>query len=218
MAGGLELRVDARQIAAIGKRFQDAKAKMPGALAAAVQHIGPYALGAMKAELPGQTGLKSKTVDKALKGASRGATYVIKSHGGDIRLKYFGARETAGGVSAAPWNDRKVYAATFIKSGWWPNRREPIAKGQVLRRKGESKYPMEVVKSGLYIAEEMVKDGCAAAFYNTVGALMPGALESVLFGALSGGGAKAQADARSAAAREVNTRLSHVGLNDPIPF
>jgi hypothetical protein len=111
----------------------------------------------MKAVLPGQTGLKAKTINKALKGRSSGATYVIQSHGGNIRLKYFGARETGAGVTAAPWNSRRLYPATFIKSGWWPNRVKPIAAGQVLRRKTAAKYPLEVVRSGLFIAEEMVK-------------------------------------------------------------
>jgi hypothetical protein len=52
-------------------------------------------------------------------------------------------------VSAAPWGQRKVYPATFIMSGWWPNRVAPIANGQVLRRKGKARLPTETVKSGL---------------------------------------------------------------------
>jgi hypothetical protein len=218
MAEGISINIDARQIEALGKNFLLAKERMPGALAGAVRVVGPYALSAMKAELPGQTGLTSKIVDRALKGAPIGARFIIQSKGGNIRLKYFGARETAQGVSAAPWNERQVYAGTFINSGWWPNRVAPIARGQVLRRKGQSKYPMEVVKSGLYIADEMVKDGCAAAFYNTVGAMLPGALFVSISNALSGGGVSTEAEMRLSAARAVNARLSHVTLNDTIPF
>src|SRR6201988_770431 len=138
MSGGFEIKVDPRAIAALAKHFDTAKEKMPAALAEAVNTIGPEATKAMKAALPGQTGLKPKTINKALRGKGSGAVYVIRSHGGNIRLKYFGARETGKGVTAAPWNSRRLYPATFIKSGWWPKRVAPIAGGQVLRRKGQS--------------------------------------------------------------------------------
>jgi hypothetical protein len=214
--GGLQVNIDARQIGAIGDRFAKAKAKMPAALAHAVSSVGPIAMGAMKRELPAQTGLQRKTIDKALKGTTRGATYVIRSKGGNIRLKYFRAHETADGVSAAPWNDRQVFPGTFIMAGWWPNRTKPVARGQVLRRKGKSKYPTELVRSGLYIAEEMVTGPSAAAFYNTVAIMLPSIVEGVITGAIIGKGAeKARQDA---AAAEVLSRYSHVSLNDPLPF
>jgi hypothetical protein len=184
MAGGFEIHVDAHQIAALGKHFAQAKEKMPAALASAVQTVGPVALTAMKGALPGQTGLKSKTINRSLKGMRGGLTYTIKSHGGDIRLKFFGARETGKGVTAAPWNSRKLYPATFIKSGWWPNRRAPIAGGQVLMRVGESKYPMKVVRSGLFIPDEMVKGASASAFYGTIDARFAPAIEAVILSAL----------------------------------
>lgn len=184
MAGGLEIKVDASKIAALGAHFQQAKASMQAALSAAVASIGPAATDAMKRVLPGQTGLKSKTINKALKGKGSGLVYVIRSHGGDIRLKYFGARETSKGVTAAPWNSRKLYPATFIKSGWWPNRVAPIAHGQVLRRVGQSKFPIAVVRSGLFIPEEMIKGASAAAFYGTIDARFAPAVEAVLLKAL----------------------------------
>lgn len=232
MSGGIALKIDISGLTQLANQLAAAKANMPGALATAVSTIGPYVLNAMKMEMPGQTGLSEKTISKAVKGRSSGSAYVIKSHGGDIRLKYFGARETAKGVSAAPWNSRRVYPATFIKSGWWPKRVAPIANGQVLRRVGKSKLPVTVVKSGLFIAEEMVKDATAAAFYNTVGALLPGVLEGVVFGTLGGRGlmvgggsskstgiaANIERASQNAAAKAINSRLSHVSLNDKMPF
>ncbi|WP_316172118.1 MULTISPECIES: hypothetical protein [unclassified Bradyrhizobium] len=215
-AGGIKIDIDARQIGAVGDKFARAKARMPAAISHAVSTVGPVAMGAMKRELPAQTGLQRKTIDKALKGAVRGPTYVIKSKGGNIRLKYFRARETAQGVSAAPWNARQVFPETFIMAGWWPNRTKPIARGQVLRRKGKAKYPMEVVKSGLFIAEEMVTGPSAAAFYSTVAVLLPSIIEGVITGAIIGGGADKAA--QDAAAADVLKRYSHVSLNDPLPF
>lgn len=214
--GGMQIDIDAKQIGLIGDRFAKAKERLPAAISYAVGSVGPVAMGAMKRELPAQTGLQRKTISKALKGAVRGSTYVIKSSGGNIRLKYFRAFETAQGVSAAPWNDREVFPETFIKAGWWPNRTTPIAGGQVLRRKGKSKYPMTVVKSGLWIANEMVIGPSAAAFYNTVSMLLPAMIEGVLIGTIEGGFAEKAAN--NAAAADLLKRYEHVSLNDPIPF
>jgi hypothetical protein len=132
------LKVDVAQVAAAGKHFAEAKAKMPSALAHAVATIGPQATSAMKKVLPGQTGLKSKTINKALKGRSSGLTYVIRFHGGDIRLKYFGARETAKGVTAAPRNNRRLYQQQYhrkrsTKLGPGPAIHRPKA-GEVVQR------------------------------------------------------------------------------------
>lgn len=184
MATGLEIRVDASKIAALASHFHQAKAHMPAALATAVSTVGPQATSAMKRVLPGQTGLKAKTINKALKGRSSGAVYVIRSHGGNIRLKFFNPRETAKGVTAAPWSSRRLYPATFIRAGWWPNRKQPIAGGQVLQRVGRSKYPIKVVRSGLFIPEEMVKGASASAFYSTVDAQLAPIVEAVVLKAL----------------------------------
>lgn len=180
----MDLHIDVRGLTAFAGRLQAAKGKMPETLAKAVQEVGPIATGHMKRVLPAQTGLKFKTINKALRGKSRGATYEIHSKGGDIRLKYFGARETAKGVTAAPWNSRRLYPATFIKSGWWPKRGKPVAKGQVMQRVGASKYPIKQVRSGLFIPTEMVTGNSAVVFYGTVDAHLAPAMEKALFSAL----------------------------------
>lgn len=214
MAGGIALKVDISGLTKFANQLQGAKAKMPAALAYIANTTGPMAIAAMKDALPGQTGLKSKTIDSALRGVGGGAKYTIRSKGGDIRLKYFGAHETAKGVSAAPWNSRRVYPATFIKSGWWPNRVKPIANGQVLRRVGKSKLPVTVVRSGLYIAEEMVKGASAAAFYRTVDAFVPALAEGIILGIIGGGSPMDT----GGGLRDVGKRYSHVKLNDKMPF
>ncbi len=165
---GFKINYDLSGLQHIADILDDAGKKAPVVLKAAIKHTGDKAVTAMRTALVGQTGLKRKTLVKAIKGASSADGYVIKSHGGNIRLKFFGARETSKGVSAAPWNKRQIYAGTFIRSGWWPNRRAPIAGGQVLKRAGKAKYPIHGVKSGLFIAEEMVKGQSEAAFYQTL--------------------------------------------------
>lgn len=184
VSGGLEIKIDVTKLAAFAAHLHDAKSKLPKALAQAVMKIGPEATSQMKRVLPAQTGLKFKTINKALKGRGAGSVYTISSEGGDIRLKFFGARETAKGVTAAPWNSRRLYPATFIRSGWWPKRGKPVAGGQVMQRMGQSKYPIKGVRSGLFIPEEMVKGNSAVVFYGTVDAKLAPAVEAVLFAAL----------------------------------
>jgi hypothetical protein len=181
---GIGISVDVRSLAAFAGHLHAAKAKMPAALTTAVNTVGPIATSQMKRVLPAQTGLKFKTINKALRGKSGGQTYTIASKGGDIRLKFFGARETSKGVTAAPWNSRRLYPATFIKSGWWPKRGKPVAHGQVMRRTGAGKFPIEQVRSGLFIPEEMIKGNSAAVFYGTIDAQLAPAIEAVLFSAL----------------------------------
>ena len=95
------------------------------------------------------------------------STYTISSAGGDVSLKYFGARETRAGVSAAPWGHRQVFAGTFMKGGRFPEPRHGSAKlhGQVMHaRLARSRLPLEKEKSGLYIPQEMVTGATADAF------------------------------------------------------
>lgn len=185
MAGGIELKVDiGPQLKAFANRLEQANKTMPAKLAKMVHEVGPIATSQMKRVLPKQTGLKFKTINRALKGKSQGMRYVIASKGGDVRLKFFNARETARGVTAAPWNSRRLYPATFIKSGWWPKRGKPIGGGHVFQRTSAKKLPIQQVRSGLFIPNEMVTGNSAVVFYGTVDHHIGPALERVLFDAL----------------------------------
>ena len=176
MSGGLSVTLDAASIHRLGNLIGQAGAKAPAALARAINHTGNKARTKMVRALTAQTGLKRRTLVKALRTspASAGAlTYTIRSSGGNVSLKYFGPRETAAGVSAAPWNARSVYAHSFMKAGWWPHR---VVKGNwnghVFERAGSSTNTgmdrFVKVKSGLYIPEEMVRGASAAAFDSAV--------------------------------------------------
>lgn len=182
----MQINYDLSSIRHIGEVFRKAGKLAPNVLRLAVKHTGGKAVSAMRSALVGQTGLKRGTLVRAIKGASSGAGYVIKSHGGDIRLKFFGARETRKGVSAAPWNKRKVYAGTFIKGGRFPNRKGLPFGGQVMRRVGRKRLPIKGQKSGLYIPEEMVKGQSEAAFYRTLETDLAPRLEHELSRILSG--------------------------------
>ena len=81
-----------------------------------------------------------------------------------MALKYFGARETRRGVSAAPFGSRQVFSGTFIKPGRFPNRITMKKGGQVFERAGMSRFPIDKQKSGVVIPNEMVKGLTADAF------------------------------------------------------
>ena len=168
MPEGFQINYDLSGLRVISDKLREAGKKSPLILKAAVKHTGDQATSAMRSALVGQTGLKRGTLVRAVKGKSVGTGYVIKSHGGNIRLKFFGARETKQGVSAAPWNKRQIYAGTFIKGGRFPNRKALNMGGQVLKRSGSKRIPIHGVKSGLFIAEEMVKGSSEVAFYSTL--------------------------------------------------
>ena len=188
MSGGLFVTLDATSIARLGNRIGAAGKNAPLALARAINHTGDKAKTQMTRALVLQTGLKRRTIVKALrvsKAGSGGLTYTIRSSGGNVGLKHFGARETRAGVSAAPWSRRSVYDHTFMKAGWWPRR---VTKGnwngQVFERAGtRTNSGMDrfvKVKSGLFIPKEMVEGASAAAFSSAVASDLPGRLEHEL--------------------------------------
>jgi hypothetical protein len=150
----------------------------------AINHTGDKCRTGMSRELTLQTGLPRRTIVRALKrlraGSVAGLAYVIRSAGGNVALKYFGARETQRGVSAAPWGDRRIYGGTFTKGGRFPNR-VPLNKGgQVFMRTGSARLPIAVQRSGLFIPAEMVSGKTEAEFYAVVERDLPGRLDHEL--------------------------------------
>lgn len=168
----MDLKIDVSGLLHAEKRFEAAAKAAPLAKARAINHTGDKARTAMRVALVDQTGLKRRTTNKALRSTRAsikgGGSYVIRAAGGNIRLQFFKARETRQGVSAAPWNKRTIVARSFMKGGRFPNRVPLNLKGAVLIRAGKGRYPVRTVKSGLFIAEEMVTGKSADAFFNTV--------------------------------------------------
>lgn len=114
----------------------------------------------------GQTGLKGGTIDKAqqeIDASASSLAYTISSRGGNVRMKFFGAKETGGGVTAHPWNRSTFTAGAFIKAGWGARVDLPWG-GEVKQREGSSRLPVHTVRSGLFIPTEMVQGQTASAF------------------------------------------------------
>ncbi len=151
--------------------------KMGQAANRAVNRAGDMARTQVRQKLTRQTGLKRPTIVKAVK-VSRTSpqtlVYGMSAHGGDVSLKYFGARETKAGVSAAPFGKRTVFASTFMRAGWWPKRVvKPSWNGKVFARAGAARFPGEKQKSGVIIPNEMVQGETRDAFRSTVARVLP---------------------------------------------
>jgi hypothetical protein len=85
MPEGLQINYDLSGLRVISDKLREAGKKSPLILKAAVKHTGDKATSAMRSALVGQTGLKRRTLVRAVKGKSVGTDYVIKSHGGNSR-------------------------------------------------------------------------------------------------------------------------------------
>lgn len=164
----LELHIDASGLARLGRMIALAGKEAPAAIARAVNQTGRQTRTVMIRTLTKQTGLKRGTIVRALKPTtawpSRQMSYVIRAAGGDVSLKYFGARETAQGVSAAPWGKRRTYVGAFTMGGRRPNRVKLNMGGHVFMRVGGKRVPIEKLHSGLFIPKEMIEGATEEAF------------------------------------------------------
>ena len=152
-------------------------------LAGALNAAGADLRHATVAAETAQTGLPETTLEKAQKAteaSSASLAFTIRSEGGNVRLKYFGAEETVGGVTAHPFGQQRMFAHAFIKGGRFPNR-VAIRKlnGQVFERTGVGRK-IRAVRSGVVIPAEMVKGRTAAAFTGGVETIVATAIVSKL--------------------------------------
>jgi len=175
--------VDTSSVRDIEKRLEKMGKNTRPALARAIQRVGDMPRTQMVRALTKQTGLKRGVIVSALKkkGGRGSLFYMIKSRGGDIALKHFGARETRKGVSAAPFGKRQVFPSAFIKGGRFPQRVPLKLGGQVWRRVGAARKPLELQKSGVIIPKEMVSGASKVAFERTVKTEFPKRIQHELF-------------------------------------
>lgn len=151
--------------------------KAPLAMQRAIAHTGDRARTQVVRALTKQTGLPREVIVRAVRvtrPSFANLAYVMTAAGGNIKLKHFKARETRRGVSAAPFGKRMVFDGTFMKAGWvWGNRIvKPNWNGHVFRRTGGvTKNKMdefEVVRSGVYIPNELVRGATEQAWRSIV--------------------------------------------------
>lgn len=156
----------------------------------AVNHTGDKARTQVIRTLAKQTGLGYGVIKNAVRtGKAWGAgidaetftpgrgslVYVMSSRGGDISLKFFKARETLKGVTAAPFGKRKLFPRTFMKGGRFPNRKEAKhPNGHVYAPLGKSwRGRVQFQNSGVVIPEQMLQGATAEVFAKTVSEQLP---------------------------------------------
>lgn len=156
-------------------------------LAAAINVAGKAAHQAIIGPLKAQTGLRGSTIPRAIHdlpaGGVNSLSYSLVTRGGDISLKYFGAREGGAGVTAHPRGQATFERGAFIKSGPKGNRRaSPKLDGQVYRNVAGGRWRGKIskVKSGVYIPQEMVRGAVVKAFEGVVGAQLDPAVGRVM--------------------------------------
>lgn len=184
MADLFRVDIDTKALDGLAKGFAAAGKGAPAAMAAALNSSGRKIATQMRRALVAQTGLKYGVMVRALRTRSASAgspEFRIESRGGDIRLRFFNARETKSGAIARPWNQKKLYPGAFMKGGRFPNRvplnmgrgavfewdqkrgiisEKRLRNGKVRKRY----YPIKEVRSGLLIPEEMIRGASKAAF------------------------------------------------------
>jgi hypothetical protein len=148
-------------------------------LAGVINEIGREIHAGLIDPMKHQVGLHGSTIPRAihdLEAGAGGLAYTLMTAGGDISLRYFGAHEGGGGVSAHPRDKQTFYSGTFIKSGPRGKRApSPKLNGQVYRNVAGGKWggAIQKVKSGVFIPEEMVRGAARAVFEKTVASRLP---------------------------------------------
>ncbi|MEN5084269.1 phage tail protein [Bosea sp. TWI1241] len=180
--------VNAAGIGGVAEAFQRAAALSPVAVARALNATNAKVQTQIVRALPKQTGLKAGRIRAALKREAASAGHLsaaVRARGPYIPLKEFGARETAKGVSAAPWGKRRVFAGAFSRGGRFPNRVALALGGHVFKRLGKKRLKIAITY-GPAIPVEMVKDASKAAYEATVARELPIDLNRALGSVLRG--------------------------------
>jgi len=173
---------DITALAAFDRKLNALARNFPKVMPRIINQVGDKAKTAVIRSLTTQTGLKRKTIVKAIGSPKRAhagnMSYTMLTEGGNIRLKYFNPKEYQGGVKAKPWGKATSYAGAFMRGGQWPNRVETAKlNGQVFKRTGRK---IDVQKSGVFIPQEMVKGATAQAFNSITTLELPRRIEAAI--------------------------------------
>jgi hypothetical protein len=141
-------------LAALGER------QARKALSRALNHEGDKGGTQVKRALVKQTGIKYGAVDKAIatiRATPATLTYTLKARGDETNIAWFGGVQRRKGVSAAPWNKRRIFARSFIVPRF----------GRAFIRTSKSRLPIRSLY-GPNLAREVLKDSSAAAWQSGV--------------------------------------------------
>lgn len=89
-------------------------------LTRALNHEGDKGWTQVKRALVEQTGIKYGAVDKAMatvRATPATLTYTLKARGDETNIAWFAGVQRRKGVSAAPWNKRRIFARLQGRAG-----------------------------------------------------------------------------------------------------
>jgi len=126
------------------------------AMSRALNHEGDKGRTQVKRALVKQTGIKYGAVERAIatiRATPATLTYGLKARGDETNIAWFGGVQRRTGVSAAPWNKRRIFARSFIVPRF----------GRAFIRTSKGRLPIRPL-CGPNLARELVKDNSAGAW------------------------------------------------------
>jgi hypothetical protein len=175
----MKIDVDATSMLKLEEATARAGKNAPLAIRRALNWTGERAATQVTRTLAKQTGTKYGTVKAALVRIPAGfarLTYTIRAAGGFLSLKEFSPRQTAKGVSAAPWGKRHVFPHAFILSK---------LGGHVFVRTSSKRFPLKKLW-GPALPAEMVKSASKQVFEDTVARVLPARVDHELSALITG--------------------------------
>ena len=146
------------QLAALGE------SQARTAMSRALNHEGDKGRTQVKRALVKQTGIKYGAVDKAMatiRSTPETLTYQLKARGKETNIAWFGGKQRGKGVSAAPWNKRRIFRHTFIVPRF----------GRAFIRTSNKRLPIRWLY-GPNLGRELVNDYSAAAWHSGVSSII----------------------------------------------
>jgi len=134
------------------------------AMSRALNHEGDKGRTQVKRALAKQIGIKYGAIDKAMatiRSTPATLTYRLKARGDETNIAWFGGIQRIKGVSAAPWNKRRIFRHAFIITGF----------GRAFVRTSKQRLPIRWLY-GPNIGRELVKDTSAAVWQSGVAAIV----------------------------------------------
>lgn len=172
----ISIDVNTSAIADLAREFASFGPKLPNAQALVINRVITRTKARVIPALTAQTGLSRKIVTRAVKTLRAAPTNprgALLARGGNISLRYFGAREVPGGVTATVRGKTVTLEGHYFRrSGRAPNR-YLVRKlnGQVFfstSGKWGIGADLEVRKSGVFIGADLVDGASKQAFLDTV--------------------------------------------------
>lgn len=160
-----------------GRGIQRLNTEFPKVLPRIINQVGERSKTVVIRNLAKQTGLPRGTIVRAIGDPRRAhggkLSYQMITRGGNIRVKYLGAKETEDGVVAKPFGRTATYHGAFMKGGAFPNRTVvPQFGGHAFYRLNSRGTKITFVRSGVVIPDEMTSGATAAAFDKIAGPLL----------------------------------------------